>query len=189
MSREEAMTTYDEKIFDFLTKPENWTVAREVNNKIETIKGKLIKDFWSEVQAEVRQKLISDEWNCDNNEEPALVLKRTTWNNLFAVKYGDITARAWLAIWSNPDSTKSLETYSTMCEIFREVDKRLDRSDDRKYPRWTYTKDHFAQYECIDKILPLVRGTMVTRYSSFMVEIAQKADPVITKLIMEYKLV
>lgn len=186
------VASYDKKIYEFITQPDNWQVAREVYEKMDYVKGQLVEEFWAEVKKAIKYRVDLKEWKIGMSEDiyenySKLRISHISWNNLFDIAFQELEDVTFLGVYRDFESKKVPDDLHQQIGMnLKTVDNRLINPDDW----WTgyfFTGDNFSQLSSLDKILPSNRKSYIDKYSTMLLELKDKAKPIIDKAIKNLK--
>lgn len=176
------MSKFDQKAFEFLTKPDNWDIAKDIYDKMTFIREQLVKEFWNAVMAEVKKKIDLSQW-VPYEKDDVVGIEHSSWKTSFSVEFGRMYSDVWLGIWCDSASPKLQAKYKEIAIQLKSVEKKLTKTDATSYPAWFYLGDNFSQWTTLDKLLPSNRTKMVESYSSMLITIKDVVKPVIDSVI------
>jgi hypothetical protein len=176
------MSSFDEMMFEFIVKPENWRVAREILERGDDIKGRLLRDFWSDVKCAVESGLSVNEWEFKINENISddyslLSIAHKSWNGMFSIAYEGLHTRTLIGVYRDFDSHNVSDAiHQQISTVLREIYKNSEPAEDW-WCIWFYTGEDFAQLSLYDKLLPTKKKDLVDRYAATMLELKSKSMP------------
>ncbi len=177
------MSTYEEEIFNYLTKKENFISAHEIYEKFPGIKEKLIKEFWYEVKNSLDEKRKGTDWKVDfDHDEPEIKL------------YFDKSI--YVGFEGLYDKKPNYYLY-----VYYEKNKKLDRVKINKYASnikvideenwekekegthyWKYLEDDFSNINTLKRILPENRKDFAEELAKLLLEFGKGLKEDILKM-------
>ena len=139
------MNKLDDELFNFITQPSNWTIAREIYERVEYAKTRLLKEFKQDVVEKIKTSMNLQEYKIDTPDPGRIQIKHTSWNNLFSIDYGNLHSKAYLGVWCDTQKEIILKSYEHISNAMKAADKKLTGKDAQWYPAWYYTGDNFSQ--------------------------------------------
>lgn len=104
------MSRYEDKLYDFITDPDNFEFAHEIWDKYEEIEERLIKEFWNDVKkycdVECPQSFIL-KTNEDfiEGDYPELYFKKINWK-FFVVGFSSLMDNPFLGVYLYDENLK-----------------------------------------------------------------------------------
>lgn len=182
------MSNFDEKVYELVTQPDNWQVAKEINDRMWYVRDRLFKGFWDELKRSIESRLDSNEWQVrmaiesayeENkyNNDSGLCITHPSWNGLFHIGFGNLKY-GHIGVWCDSDSNKiTAALYEQMANELKSKHENMEK-DEKWYPGW-YGIDNFEDWSILDQILPSNRKAFVDRYTDMLLDLKDKAKPII----------
>ena len=103
------MSTFEEEIYLYLTKPENFETAAEVYQQFPKVRETLILDFWNEAKEQLESLVgVQRKWTIGLSEE-VISQDSSLWiyiNDNFGVSYDSLSENSKFGFWFNSESDK-----------------------------------------------------------------------------------
>lgn len=183
------MSAFDEKMYEFITQPDNWQVAKEIYDRMPAVKEQVVNEFWEKVEINIASGLNLNEWKVVKiekyekyNGDFGLCVTRPPWNGLFHIGFGQRNSQTYLAVWSDSAVKEVQGLHEQLANDLSKLDHRLQK-DEQWFPAWFYTGDNFGEWSTTDRILPHNRNVMVEKYISMLFELTEKAKVVIDDVV------
>ena len=176
------MDKYQEAIFDFATKDENFEFTFEIGNKFELFKRKLINDFWDEVVHKLNEKANEiNGWIPQREDE---VIKGCTtiagiynkdyscdkYNNSVSISfcnYGD--GRILYGICFNWD-VPGINYTKILSSAKKALGKEwLFAPESWGWPVYKFTDENFKKYLSLKKILPSQKDLLAEEFADKLI--------------------
>ena len=130
-------SVFDQKVFDFITKEENFESAFEIHQKMEDRKGQLIIKFWELVAIKMEHR-PADKWKMFNNESEEIGIYLDEWmdstGTIFCVYFFDIFSKLKYGIFID------------------ELNKKR-QFDNNKIDEYVYTNIFLSNYEAEEELI------------------------------------
>lgn len=178
------MSLLEEKMYGFITQPDNWQVASVISDKMAYVKDRMLKEFWAEVKKNLENRLDLNEWKILMSEDiyeaySQLFITNASWDGLFKICFEELEEAAFLGVCRDFDSKKVPDS------IHEQIQKELTSIYKEMVPgtaSWVgyfEANYNFADWSGLDKILPSNRQTLVDKYSNMLLDLKDKAKPII----------
>lgn len=177
------MSLLEERMYGFITQPDNWQVAREISEKMEYVKDRMLKEFWGKVKSSIESKLDVKEWNLTMSENiydanSVLEVTHKSWEKLFGIGFQYLHSNTIFGIYRDFDSKKVPDALHEQIAInLKTIYKQMDKSD--WWPGCYCIGDDFREGTTLCKILPSNRQALVDKYSNMLLDLKDKAEPII----------
>ena len=175
----------DEKIFEYLTKEENFSTAYEVAQAFGKVKDGLIEEFWKRVEGYLDDKKKDKKKHWDLRQEGAITsvwhAKLGFWfaEGDLRIIFEDLKGETYCGLWIN-DKTKKLDKEKISersRQILGEI-KSLKRA--RGPTNWWLIKDYiginFTEEEHLKKIFPHNRDNLALKLAKTLFDFAEEMD-------------
>lgn len=189
------MSSYEKKLYEFITSPENFEFAHEIWENYGNITEKLKKEFWIEVKkyCEVEySQTFSLNTNDDfvDGNDPELLYEKNNWN-VFGIGFSNLMKEPFFGIclYDENLNKKTINRIIKYAEddFLNSFDVEFSNSFTVEYDEndgyfvYKGTKDDFDNLSVLIKILPTKRGEMVKIYGNYLIEFAKKMEEKIDK--------
>lgn len=144
---------YEQKIYDFFTKPDNFKSMHDVHDKYEMVNRLLVEDFWDEVKTELTDSFDQSVWNVGMSND-----RSYRWNKLWLYK------TAWCDGSNYPVLAIAVENHKVGQHPYIGIHFHFDRKEfkageihDKLFPLLednSFVKDKNQQYWPAHKYLP-----------------------------------
>lgn len=178
--KEGSMATLNKNLYDFLVLPDNWQFAKEISEKANSAKEILIAEFLSEINNSIEKRIN------DRNLKVAIIdwdisINHYEWQGLL-IKLEGLNNKPFIGIWYDSDATKLPN------QLLSEIETRLKAIDQKMETEpgwlgWYHTGEEYLSV--FDKILPSNRKALVDKYSSMLIELIEKATPILKDVFMQ----
>lgn len=180
---------YDEAVFEFITKEENFSAACEISDNFQKIKDRLIEEFWKEVKEllEEKNKQENKKW-CIGIEKPDINEDRSNLGFWFAggdirVMFYGLSGKSynlWYGLWINKENEKLKEKI----ELYDSEIQRLKDNKGMCNFRWFLASEdtgyNFQTKETLERILPHNRSELSKDLADLLFEFTDEMyDPII----------
>lgn len=182
------MSRFEEKVYELVTQPDNWRVAKEVNDRMWYVKDRLFKDFWNELKQSLESRLDLNEWQVrmaienayeENkyNNDSGFCITHPSWKGLFHIGFGNLRY-GYIGVWCDSDSNKI--TNALYEQFANELTNKYIKltKDEKWFPGW-YGVDNFEDWSTLDQILPSNRKAFIDKYTDMLLDLKDKAKPII----------
>ena len=175
-------TKYDEAMFDFLTKADNFSFAFEVSENFDLVKNKLIEDFWIEIKKHIEEKVKKENksWKIEQTKikEGELHLGFSWQNNQVKVMLQLWKKRdVYYGLWVNTESGQVDIKKFRENEQLEEIRKKREMTD--KYEKWPCATNSildFNKQADLEKILPTNRQNLVLKLVNTLFELTEELE-------------
>lgn len=177
------MSLLEEKMYGFITQPDNWQLAREISEKMDYVKDRLLQEFWREVKERINGRLDSKEWVVDMTDlydtYSYIRVSHNSWENLFFVAFEGLHRDILIGIQRDLVSNKvPNELHEQIANHLTSIEKNINQKSDW-WPGYFFTGDDFRYFPTVGKILPSNRQALVDKYSNMLLDLKDKAKPII----------
>jgi len=169
------MSAYDNKLYAFLTKKENFEPYSEMVNHFETIKYRLLTEFWGEVykglRAPGRWKIFKDDIIPDRWAKVGFYQEQysTPEGDIMAIAFEHLDRDVLYGLWFARDILDSPFDFKAVCEYVKQQLKDWTAgSGGWYYAARRDTGDDFSKPEHLLRILPENRSTVVKEYAGYL---------------------
>lgn len=192
------MNKFDDDLYNFIIKPENFEPVFELSNRFNDFKERLIINFWRKVvsylefnepelkgwkyciQEEVPQSgsmiyLYKDEYCSKITQEPASVL--TTF-------YNEVSGGGKIILGVSFDRTLSKLNYEKVRKFAAQIIKagwKLSPPNIWTFPIYKYMDEDFNSYDSLRKILPSEEDYLAKEYADTLMSTHIELYPLIEK--------
>ncbi len=179
---------YDEAVFEFLTKEENFSAVCEISENFPKIKDRLIKEFWGEAKEGLKRKVNEKEKKWDIKED----FIDKPWHQMgfwFAsgnirVTFEYLSSNLLYGLWRNPDNKEKFE--EKVKQYTEEIETRLKNNREMKYTSHSFlaayklTDYNFKTNETLKRILPHNRSEFANELADLLFELTEEIyEPII----------
>ena len=153
------MNKYEEEVFQFITKEENFETAFEIYQKMPAIKNKLIENFWKSVMNNLTSKIMNTDFKAKISSNVFETYSKCYLflDGLgdFRIQYEKLYDKVYLGlwVWDGSEVERRLSKEKDIYNILRS-DKILNGwSQNKWWWAWKYTTYDFNAYETLKKTL------------------------------------
>lgn len=176
------MSLLEERMYGFITQPDNWQLAREISEKMEYVKDRMLKEFWGEVKAKIENCLNPKEWTIEMSDlyETYSYLKigNRSWGNHMFVALEGLHRDVIIGAFRDLESHKVPDVvHEKMAQDFKAMYKQMEKSD--CWSGYFFIGDDFRYGTTLDKILPSNRKALVDKYSNMLIDLKDRGKPII----------
>lgn len=153
-----AMSVYDDEIFNYLTKKENFYSAYEITQLFPQVRNKLVEEFWKKVTERIANELdknSKDKWVVELSEDVF-----ETYSSLFlyfsdsiGVAFEKLHGQPYYGVWIDSDNKKldreKINKYASGLELLEGMNKNSDY-----WLGWSLCGANFNTIETLKRILP-----------------------------------
>lgn len=176
------MSTYQDEIFNYLTKKDNFFSAYEIPQIFPEVKNTLIEKFWRAVKNSLEELTKETNWEIGMSEN---IFK--TYSSLsigldkrFGVAYEELHGQTYYGLWIDFDDKKldrpKINEYASKIEAINWMKKS------KWYLGWTSTGANFNNIETLKRILPDNRDDYAKELANQLFDLAEKIQKDILKM-------
>ncbi|MBW1616081.1 MAG: hypothetical protein JRJ49_06020 [Deltaproteobacteria bacterium] len=157
------MSQYEEALFEYFTKEENFIAAYEISDIFPKVKKKLVEDFWFKAKDLIEEKLKSlpedyKKWEVKisddiSDKESSLSIQLKD-NHSIMVKFEKLLRRrffTYYGLWVDRHNDKldrgSISKHADKIKAIKE----LEGEEDGRFIKWDYTNENFEDIETLKK--------------------------------------
>ena len=175
-------TKYDEAMFEFLTKADNFSFAFEVSENFDLVKNKLIEDFWIEIKEHIEEKVKKENksWKIEQTAvKPQDLHLGFSWQNgqvkvMFQLwKKRDVYYGLWINTENEQVDIKKFRENKALEKI-----RRIREMHD-KYEKWPCATNSILDFDKradLEKILPTNRQNLVLELVNTLFELTEELE-------------
>ena len=188
------MSHYEDKLYDFITAPENFEFAHEIWDKYGDIEERIIKEFWNEVKSYCETECpqsFSLKTNDDfvDGEDPYLYYDKDNWA-FFGIGFSYLMDEPLYGIYFinlNKKIENKIIKYANDLKILDGYYVEYDEDDG--YFAWKNTNHDFdnLSLSVLKRILPNKRDEMVKLYGNYLINLSKEMEKTIDKWEIEIK--
>ena len=180
------MGTYQDEIFEYFTKKENFISAYEIYQQYPEIKNKLLVEFWNLVKINLECVSKDAAWNVELSEDVFYKYSRIDlWTNeLIYPRYHALSGKLAIGLlidiehdnFSNLDRGK-IDNYSKSLETLTDI---------KRYPwwlGWAQTNHDFDNIETLKRILPELRDDFANELADELYNFGEELKDDIKKML------
>lgn len=172
------MSVYEEEIFNYLTKKDNFFSAYEIYQTFPTVKNSLIEEFWKAVKSSLEDISKEKDWQIeisDNIFETYSSLNiYVSSSNELSVSYEKLHSQTYFGLWIDNED-KSLERAK-----INEYASRIEQLDGMRKSNywlgWSSTGSNFDNIETLKKILPNNKNEFAHEMATQLFEFASELE-------------
>jgi hypothetical protein len=180
------MSTYDDEMFNYLTKEENFIPAFELYEIIPDIKERLIKEFWKLVNEKLQDTIKNTQWQTElyieETKDPYLDL---FFDERFKVGYEGFYGRPDIYIYiefgkNNDLDKKQIKYYVRDLAHFKDFNTEDETTQIISYYQYLY--EDFRQMQTLKHILPQNRDKYALDLAKELFNFGENLKPEINKM-------
>ncbi|MGI8584520.1 MAG: hypothetical protein ACR2KX_20205 [Chitinophagaceae bacterium] len=191
------MNKFDEDLYDFVIKEENFEAAFEIGNRFKIYKEKLIKNFWSKVinnlESIIKQSNDSKLKNCIVSDED--IIKTNGAISMYNAEYDsknyeNVSVSTSFFNWGEGKITNGLFFNSDEIKSINKL--KIIKYCEKQYKSWNmhpdytltiykFLPDNFNDYETLRKIIPAGEGLLAEEYAESLISTHLELYPLIEK--------
>ncbi len=176
----------EDKVFDFLTKKDNFQSAFEIHQKFPQIKDKLIVEFWMRVGEEIKPLIDNAKWEFELDESNILHKYSGLYINItdiMGVGFGQLAGGTDYGIWiDDNDETLNRER---ILEYVRTLQGLEEWNQSDIWPAYKLLNHDFSEIRTLVEIIPENRdgenGT-VKEFAKTLFDFAKQYEKEIRKM-------
>lgn len=150
----------ENKMYDLITKSENFDFAWDINERFISVKERLVEDFWNEIIAYFKSNL--DGFKMENEEEQYVEFTSKSYIKLtFILQIHENQIVYGISINHNGTKRKKSEIESFFCDEF---DSCTDGDNDKYFYFYETQTEDLTSLDGLKKILPEKRGKLIEMY-------------------------
>jgi len=161
----------DDKLYDLITKTENFEFAFDIRDRFDTVIGRIYKEFW-----ELLQKFLIDEnknYDIKNTSQWEFIFKQKNWKHF-----------TFYFEWKDDDNFNfGFGFYNTIKTKFKEINSKLEdfefEQDENGLWFQTTFEENFTKLSGLKKILPETRNEIFVKLNSEINEFYKKLEDII----------
>lgn len=187
------MNKFDDDLYDFVIKPENFEPVFELANRFDDFKEKLIKDFWRNVFENLKSCKNLDDWYAEQETDSLIWLfnkKYCDQDEIASIAtcfYNYGSGRIMLGIYFNKEiNTFNYEKVREFAEKMIKDEWRLGPKND-SFPIYKLMNENFNTYETLRKIFPSEGDGLANEYAKALVNAHKELYPLIEKFGIKFK--
>lgn len=170
------MSTYQDEIFNYLTKKDNFFSAYEIYQEFPGVKKNLIKQFWLSVKDELTELSEKTDWKIEVSENVFETYSSLSIriNDNFYVAYEKLHGQTYHGLWIDNDNKQldriKINDYASNIESLNWM---------KKYDYWlgcTLTGTNFDSIDTLKKILPDNRVDFAKELATLLYELANELN-------------
>ena len=179
------MSIYEDEMFKYMTKKENFEVAFEISELFPQVKNKLIEEFWKKVNSNLIKMTDSLDWKIDLDEEifstySSLYVGRDKWKESFYTCYEKLHEGVYYGLWFDCDDStldaNKIRKYSERIECLQETKKS------KHWLGYRLIGENFNSIKTLKKILPDSREDFSNELADFLYRFTEEIKPDIEKM-------
>ncbi|MEM6644112.1 MAG: hypothetical protein AAF616_14115 [Bacteroidota bacterium] len=194
-------TEYEEKVFEFFTKEQNFSAAARIADQLGEIALELVKNFWHDLANKLDK--VKDPWGdgwrikmTEKYEQrySGLEVTHRDWmigsDALVAIRFEDLhyTRYPYIGFWINRDLEVKV-SYNNIYDEIRALNELKEYEHDShqwwmKWKRLSYIG--FDTYQKLEGIIPANRSDTIDRCISEVVTLKDLATDQITEIVGKY---
>ena len=167
------MNTYEEEIFNYLTKKENFTFAYEIYQDFPKVRDFLVEKFWETVKNSLEEKVKGTDWKVDfsfNKKETELSLKFV---ESIYIGFEGLNKTPDYFLYIDYEQNKKLDKVETDKHT-SDIDAIKDWEKDDAGSYWKYLEDDFTNIETLKKILPENRDDFAQELAKMLFDFGEE---------------
>ena len=174
------MSIYEEEMFKYITKVENFEVAFEISELFPDVTKKVIAQFWGQVKNKLIESTNNTHWVVSLDDDvfstwSSLNLTREKWKESFYVMYEKLHENVYYGLWINYEHNDL-----DMNRIVRHVENIESLYDMKKSKYWlgyTHIGEDFNSINTLKKILPSRNNDLADELAKLLFDFAEEIKP------------
>lgn len=183
---------YEEAVFEFFTKPENFETMIRVNEHADRVMKKVIEDFWEALRKSLQQKFKSKEedwvvtYSGDFEERYCkLWIYRDSWLNrnhrsrpIMAVAFENLHLGEKPFLGITPDADSKLYRPESLKSVIQSLPEteNYTKNSNKWWACWVYFSLNFGQTSNLVNILPDNRENYITEFTEEAIRLTEILD-------------
>lgn len=165
------MDTYENEIFEFVAKKENYKSAVEISNLLPKIRNRIITDFWEDVKMKIEE--TNNNWivKLSKNvfdEYSYLQISKKEWQNKINVRYEKLHSNFYHGIHTNNLNIRDIYNKEEITQYFEKQDLPLNFNHAFFYS-YHQDNENFSIIQTQIKALPEERDNFVNEVANFLI--------------------
>ena len=150
----------DNKMYDLITKSENFDFAWDINERFISVKERLVEEFWNEIIAYFKSNL--EGFKIENEEEQYVEFKSKSYNKLsFYLQICENQIIYGLLIYHNGTKKKKSEIESYFSDKFESY---IPYDNEKYFDFYETQTENLTTLDGLKKILPENRDKLIEMY-------------------------
>ena len=176
------MSTYQDEIFNYLTKKENFFSAFEIYQIFPEVKNSLIEQLWSKVKKNLEELIEEKDWEIGISENIFETYSSLSVDvhDSFGIAFEKLHSQTYYGLWIDVNDKKldrlKIDEYASNIEAIN----RMRKSND--WLGWAYTGANFDNIETLKKILPDNRDDYAQELADQLFELTIELEEDILKM-------
>ena len=175
------MSIYEEEMFKYITKPENFEVAFEINELFSQVKNKIIEQFWQQVESRLLELTKETDWQVSLDDDvfstwSSLNLTRDEWKECFYVNYEKLHESVSHGLWVDYDDKdldmKKIAKHSETIECLQDM-----KHNNKYWLGWKHIGEDFNSISTLKKILPDRSQDFEDELAKLLFDLAEEIKP------------
>jgi len=176
------MSTYQDEIFNYLTRKDNFLSAYEIYQAFPEVKNTLIKEFWLAVKDLLEELIKTNNWEIEISENifDTYSYLCIWFNESFCVAYEKLHGQTYHGLWVDFNNKQLDRTKIT--EYVSNIESINWMKKSNNWLGWTYTGVNFDSIDTLKKILPDNRIDFAKELATLLYELADELNKDIIKI-------
>ena len=165
--------SFNDKLYELVTKPENWEIAKKISDNMDSFVKRLIEEFWKEIGENIKKKFNLEDWEVSILDSTEKTIRHSQWVDSFFVSFGVDTGKGGKTFlgwwWKNYKYKEDLQLLSKL----KKVDSQITKQEG-EFPGFFYIDDD--PLSLLEQILPLNRQLLVEKYSNMIIKFIENTN-------------
>jgi hypothetical protein len=179
------MSTYQDEIFNYLTKKDNFFSAYEIYQAFPEVKKTLIEQYWQNVKDELIELTKNTNWKVELSENVfETYSKLRIWlngpNEGFGIVIEKLHGESYHGLWIDVNNKQldraRIDEYTSKIEVIKGMKKN------NYWLGWTYSGVNFDSIETLKKILPDNRMEFAHEFATMLYKLAEELNNDVLKM-------
>ena len=166
------MSIYQDEIFNYLTKRDNFMPAYDIYQMFPNVKNTLISQFWPIVKSTLQELISEPDWKIDLAEDISIRYSKlsVSINDSFYVVFEGLDKQPFFGLLIDFDNnTLDRPRINEHAKNFQAI-QGMKKSD--WYLGYTLTGENFDNIETLKRILPENREVLAKEFATLLFELA-----------------
>ena len=165
------MDTYENEIYEFVAKKENYKSAVEISNLLPKMRKRIVKDFWESVKIKLKEE--NNEWIVklsDNvfDEYSYLQISKNEWKNAVNIRYEKLHSNFYHGIHTNNLNIKEIYEKEKIIEYLEKENLPINFNHAFFYS-YHQDNENFTTLQTQIKALPKEKENFVNEVVNFLI--------------------